>query len=89
MEITVGSDCYEHTHFNNYDVFDASPWLTYHPGGWKHIAKFAQDGSVEFLYPASHAAWRFDEHYSVVKNFGYRMGRYGDTVATPAHEPDC
>jgi len=80
MKINVGSNCYENTHVNNYDVFDASPWLSYHPGGWRRIAKPAQEGSARFMFPASHSGWRWFEHYENKKDFGVKLGRFGDTV---------
>ena len=82
VKVTVGSDCWEHVHNQEYDVVDASYWTLAHDGnnpatGFYPIRKLAMEtGTAHLVYPASHSMSRWK---SKAKLFPV-LGRWGDAV---------
>lgn len=68
--VTVGSDCWEHTHPDQLSVYDFSYWVLHHPGNEallqmgrsNPISIFALSEGVQLNFPASHLMNRWSKH---------------------------
>lgn len=84
--ITVpGKGCFTHSHYDEWSVFDFSPWIMLHPGNEiayqarkpHPIAKHAETGQVTFLdFPS----WKTMDKWEDNKSRFPKLGNYLDTV---------
>jgi hypothetical protein len=79
-QIEVGGSCFEHVHPDLYSVRDFNYWAKMHFGGQTNIEKWAEAGSAELSFPATHPMARWEQYKG---RLSY-LGRLGDLVSFSA-----
>ena len=85
-KLTVNGECYTHTHYQNYEVFDFTYWAETHDGNREArnnnrpnpIKRFAVDGLTSLAFPGWHD---MNNWYSRWNRWRIpEVGRYGDFI---------
>ena len=85
-KLTVNGECYTHTHYQNYEVFDFTYWAETHDGNREAksnnrpnpIKRFAVDGLTYLTFPGWHD---MNNWYSRWNRWRIPdVGRYGDNI---------